>query len=179
MPRIFWPILAAMFASWLTMNLWTNPRIEELAGGLRLLDMRFTGYSFAEAQAFIGAIGEEGRALYLGPQMWFDFIFPPLMAAVLFLTFRWLFPGWPGLVIGTASLSSFVVDWLENWSIAVMLRAGADAMTHEMAATASQWTTIKWSLAALGLATLIVGFGLRLRRRWAARAAGTRPRRRP
>ncbi len=171
MPRIFWPILVAMFASWLAMNVWTNPRIEELAGGLRLLDMRFTGYSFAEAQAFIAAIGEEGRDLYLGPQMWLDYIFPPLMAAVLFLTYRWLFPGWPGLVIGTASLSSFVVDWLENMAITAMLHAGADGMTPEMAATASQWTTVKWSLALLGLGALIVGFALRLRRRWKARAA--------
>ena len=171
MPRIFWFILAAMLAAWLAMNLWTNPRIEELAGGLRLLDMRFTGYNFAEAQAFIAAIGDEGRALYLGPQMWLDYIFPPLMAAALFLTYRWLFPGWPGLVIGTASLSAFVVDWLENFAIVAMLRAGSDGMTPEMAAAASQWTTIKWSLALLGLVTLIVGFGFRLRRRWSARAA--------
>ena len=44
-------------------------------------------------------------------------------------------------------------------------------MTPEMAATASQWTTVKWSLALLGLGALIVGFALRLRRRWKARAA--------
>ena len=171
MPRIFWAILAAMLASWLAMNLWTNPRIEALAGGFRLLDMRFTGYSFAEAQAFIAAIGDEGRALYLGPQMWLDYIFPPLMAAVLFLTYRWLFPGWPGLVIGTLSLSSFVVDWLENMAIAAMLRAGPDGMTPEMAEAASGWTTVKWSLALLGGVALVVGFALRLRRRWVARAA--------
>ena len=45
MPRIFWVFLAATLAAWLSMNLWTVPRIEEMSGGLRLLDMRFTGYS--------------------------------------------------------------------------------------------------------------------------------------
>lgn len=45
MPRTFWIILAATLAAWLSMNLWTVPRIEETAGGLRLLDMRFS-YAF-------------------------------------------------------------------------------------------------------------------------------------
>jgi len=51
-----------MLAAWLALNLWSAPRIEEMSGGLRLLDMRFTGYSFAEAQSFLVAIGEEGTA---------------------------------------------------------------------------------------------------------------------
>lgn len=171
MPRVFWAIFAAMFASWLAMNLWTNPRIEAMAGGLRLLDMRFTGYTFAEAQAFVGAIGDEGRALYLGAQMWLDYIFPPLLGAVLFLTYRWLFPGWPGLVIATMSLTSVVSDYLENMALTAMLRAGPDGMTPEMAATASQWTTVKWSLALVGLVALLIGIALRLRRRWSGDAA--------
>jgi len=171
MPRVFWAVLAAMLAAWLAMNLGTAPRIEQMAGGLRLLDMRFTGYSFAEAQAFVAAIGDQGSALYLGAQLWLDMIFPPLLGAVLFLSYRWLFPGWPGLVIGTVSLSSVVVDYLENFAIAAMLRAGPEGITPEMAATATRWTTVKWGFSALGLAVLIVGIVFKLRRRWAARAA--------
>jgi hypothetical protein len=60
------------------------------------------------------------------------------------------------------------VDYLENAAVAAMLRAGADGLTPEMAATANQWTTIKWSLALVGLVTLIIGIALRLRRRWFA-----------
>ena len=168
MPRIFWFIFAAMLAAWLSMNLWTVPKIEELSGGLRLLDMRFTGYSHAEAQDFVAAIGDEGAALYLGAQLWLDMIFPPLLGAVLFLCYRWLFPGLPGLIIGTASLTAFVVDYLENAAVVAMLRAGADDLTLKMAATASQWTTTKWSLALVGLVMLIIGIALRLRRRWFA-----------
>jgi hypothetical protein len=100
--------------------------------------MRFTGYSFEDARTFVTAIGETGRALYLGPQLWLDMVYPPLLGATLFLTYRWLFPGWPGLAIGTVSLASVVVDYLENAALAAMLRAGPDGMSPEMANAASQ-----------------------------------------
>ncbi len=165
MPRIFWPILAAALAAWLGMNLWTVPRIEETAGGLRLLDMRFTGYSYGEVQEFVAAIGDEGAALYLGAQYWLDMVFPPLLGAVIFLFFRWLFPGLPGLVIGVISLTYVAADILENLAVAAILRAGVNGLTPEMAAAANQWTTIKWGLALIGLVMLIIGIALRLRRR--------------
>lgn len=165
MPRIFWFVLAALLVAWLSMNLWTAPRIEELSGGLRLLEMRFTGYSFDEAQGFVAAIGKEGAALYLGAQLLLDMIFPPLLATVLFLGYRKLFPGLPGLIIGTASLSSVVVDYLENAAVAAMLRVGADGLTPEMAATASQWTIFKWSRSLVGALALVIGVVLCIRRR--------------
>ena len=127
MPRIFWPILAATLATWLGMNLWSLPIIEEMADGLRLLDVRFTGYSFEDVQDFVAAIDDEGAALYLGPQMWLDVIFPPLLGAVLFMSYRWLFPRLPGLIIGTVSLTYVATDVLENLAITALLRAGGMA----------------------------------------------------
>jgi hypothetical protein len=103
--------------------------------------------------------------LYLGPQLWLDMVFPPLLAAILFLSYRWLFPGRLGLIIGSASLTSVVVDYLENAALAVMLRAGADGVTPQMAATASQWTRVKWALALLGLVALVIGLVLRWKNR--------------
>jgi len=170
MPRIFWVILAATLAAWLAMNLWTAPRIEETAGGLRLLDMRFTGYSYEEVQEFVSALGDEGAALYLGAQYWLDMVFPPLLGAIIFLFFRWLFPGVPGLVIGIVSLTYVVADILENLAVAAILRAGVDGLTPQMAATANQLTTAKWGLALIGLAMLVIRIALRLRRHWAANA---------
>ncbi|MDU8928728.1 hypothetical protein RXV86_15155 [Alisedimentitalea sp. MJ-SS2] len=152
----------------MAMNLWTVPKIEALSGGLRLLDMRFAGYSFAQAQDFLAAIGDQGAALYLGAQFWLDMVFPPLLGAVLFFTYRWLFPGWPGLIIGAISLSYVAVDLLENLAIAAMLRVGAENITVEMAATANQWTIAKWSLALVGLVTLVVGLLLLVLRRKSA-----------
>ncbi len=164
MPRIFWFLFAAMLAAWLSMNFWTVPRIEGLAGGLRLLDMRFTGYSFEEAQIFIATIGDYGAELYLGAQYWLDMVFPPLLGAVLFLFYRWLYQGMLGLFVGTVSLSYVVADILENIAVAAMLHAGADGMTAEMAATANQWTTMKWSLSVIGLVMLIIGIAQRIGR---------------
>lgn len=169
MPRIFWFFLAAMMLPWLGMNIWSAPKIEALSGGLRLPEMRLTGYSFEDLQAFLAAIGDEGRDFYLGVQLWLDMLFPPLLAAVLFLCFRWLYPGFAGRIIGTASLSSVVIDYLENAALAVILRAGPEALTLEMAAEANQWTIAKWTLAQVGLAALIIGIGLRIRRRWMAK----------
>lgn len=168
MPRAFWFALAGLVASWLAMNLWSAPQIEEMAGGLRILDMRLSGYSHEEARAFIAAIGEEGRAFYLGTQLWLDMIYPPFLGATLFLIYRWLFPGVVGLIIGASALTTIPVDYLENAALAAMLRAGPEGVTPEMAALSSQWTTLKWSLAGLGLVTLVIGLGLRLRRRWMA-----------
>lgn len=162
---MFWVFVAAMLVPWLVMNLWTAPRIEDLAGGSRLLEMRLTGYSFDDARGFVAAIGEEGARLYLDVQLWLDTVFPPLLGAVLFLGYRWLFPGLPGRIIGTISLGSVVVDYLENAAVAAMLRAGADGMTSQMAATANFWTTTKWSLAFVGAMTLLVGIAFRMSRR--------------
>lgn len=170
MSRTFWVILTATLAAWLAMNLWTVPRIEAAAGGLRLLDMRFTGYSYAEVREFVSALGDEGTALYLGAQYWLDMVFPPLLGGVIFFFFRWLFPGFPGLVIGTVSLTYVVADILENLAVAAILRAGVDGLTPQMAATANQWTTVKWGLSCIGLAMLAIGIALRLRRRWSADA---------
>ena len=166
MPQIFWITLGAALSAWLGMNLWSAPKIEELAGGLRLLDMRFTGYSFDDVQDFLAAIGDEGTALYLGPQFWLDMIFPPLLGALLFIIYRWLFPALSGLAICAASVTYVATDFLENLAIAALLRAGADGVTHEMIAMAHRWTIAKWSLSVFGVVLLVVGIALRLRRRW-------------
>ncbi len=169
MPHIFWVFVAAMVVIWGLMNFGTAPRIEELSGGLRLLDMRFTGYSFDDARTYIAALGDEGTELYLNKQLRLDMVFPPLLGAVLFLTFRWLFPGWVGWTIGALSLTSIPVDYLENAALAAMLRAGADGITPQMAEPAHQWTTLKWIFAFVGLLALVVGFVVRLYRRLANR----------
>jgi hypothetical protein len=79
-----------------------------------------------------------------------------------------MFAGLLGLIIGMVSSSYVAVDILENLAVAAMLRSGAVGLTPEMAATANQWTTMKWGLAIIGLVMLIIGIALRLRPRWFA-----------
>lgn len=163
MPRVFWVLLAAMLAAWLAMNLVTVPKIEALADGQRLLDMRFTGYSFEDARSFVAAIGDEGADLYLGTQFWLDMVFPALLGAVLIICYLRLFPGWIGLIMSAGAFIYIGIDYLENFAIAAILHAGANAMTLDMAAMADQWTTTKWGLALIGLAALVLGIAMRLR----------------
>lgn len=159
-----------MLAAWLAMNLVTAPQIEALADGQRILDMRFTGYSFEDARSFVAAIGDEGAALYLGPQFWLDMLFPALLGAVLIICYLRLFSGLIGLIMSGGAFIYIVIDYLENFAIARILHAGANAMTHDMASTADQWTTTKWGLALIGLVALIFGIGKRLRLRlWSAK----------
>lgn len=164
MPRMFWLYLAALIGAWLGMNLWSAPRIEELSGGLRLLDMRFTGYSFAEAQSFLLAIGEEGRALYLGWQLWLDMLFPPLLGVVLYYCYRWLLPGLSRILIAAVAVGSVVIDYLENAALAAMLRTGPENLTLDLVARANFWTVTKWSFASLGILVLLLGIALRMYR---------------
>jgi hypothetical protein len=42
--------------------------LTRLAGGLTPFDIRPWGYSYAEARAFLEAIGEQGRADYASPE---------------------------------------------------------------------------------------------------------------
>ncbi len=43
-------------------------------------DIRPGGYSYAEAQAFLEAIGEHGRRYYAVPELILDALYPPLYA---------------------------------------------------------------------------------------------------
>ena len=72
-------------------------------------------------------------------------------------------------MIGIISAMYVASDILENLSLAAALTAGADGLTPDLAATASQWTTTKWALALIGLVMLIVGVSLRVHRRLADR----------
>ena len=135
---IYGLLLSAMVGVYLVMLLWSLPRLRLMAGGLEPFDLRPAGYSLAEAQALLTALGDEGRAFYLGVQHWLDTAFPALLASVLFWTFRALVPGWHGLVLGgLAAVPGPGLDVLENARVAVLLRAGPEAITADQVAAAS------------------------------------------
>lgn len=75
--------LAVMLGLLTYMNAVTLPKISAAAEGLLPFDLRATGYSEAEAQAFLTALSPEGRALYQGTQHRLDTLYPPLLALVL------------------------------------------------------------------------------------------------
>jgi hypothetical protein len=61
-----------------------------LAGGAAPFDIRPLGYSYDEARAFLEALGEQGRAYYLRPELILDTIYPPFYAVSRALALWWL-----------------------------------------------------------------------------------------
>ncbi len=157
MKRAFWLIFLVMAAVYATMALWTLPTISAAAGGLAPFDMRPLGYSFEEARAFLAALTEEGRHLYLDVQHRLDLVYPLLLAATLVLGCLLLTASTPlrALVIA-AALSGMVFDYLENAAVADMLTAGHQQLTAALVAEASRWTLLK-SLATTVAMLLVLG----------------------
>ena len=64
--------------------------LSRLSGGMTPFDIRPWGYSYAEARAFLEAIGAEGRAYYASPELILDAFYPPLYAVSRGLALWWL-----------------------------------------------------------------------------------------
>ena len=70
------------------MGLWAH--LARLAGGLTPFDIRPRGYSYAEAHAFLEAIGVQGRRYCANPELIIDTFYPPLYAVSRGLALWWL-----------------------------------------------------------------------------------------
>jgi len=172
---LFWILLAVTLGVYLAMVTWTLPAITAEAGGLAPFDLRLGGYTFAEARAFLAALGPDGTALYKGAQHRLDIFFPGLVAATLYFAVAFLLPARTiamRMALAAAILPVALFDWLENGAVATMLAAGAEGVTAAMVATANRWSVLKvaFSTAAYSaLLALLVRWGwLRIR---AARTA--------
>ncbi len=143
-------VLAAMWG-------WSIPALDALSGGAPILDARLTGYDFDTARALLDALGEEGRALYLGRQQALDTIFPALLAASLILTGRRLLGARGALGVMLAALIYAGFDYSENATIARMLAAGPEALSPALVAAASRLTVAKFASLAVALALLGLG----------------------
>jgi hypothetical protein len=105
--------------------------LTHLAGGLTPFDIRPKGYSYAEARAFLEAIGEQGRGYYASPELVIDTLYLPLYAVSRGLALWWL--TMPGRVreaplplkvryaLIAAPILMATLDLVENGCIAVML----------------------------------------------------------
>lgn len=140
-----WAALAIAACLYAIMTLWTLPAISQAAGGLPPFDMRSAGYTFGEASAFLSALSEKGRALYLGPQQHLDLVFPAALALGLGLALYRLVPFtrfWK-LCFAAIPVIGMVFDYLENAAVRSMLLAGPAILQPEQAETASRLTTAK------------------------------------
>ena len=133
---------------------WSIPALNALSGGALLFDARLTGYGVDEARALLVALGQEGRALYLGRQQVLDTAFPALLALSLILAARRFARPASGRVVMALAVIYAGFDYSENAAIARMLVAGPDGLTPDMAQLASRLTIAKYAALALTVALL-------------------------
>lgn len=172
MARLFWILFALAMIIYLAMIAWTLPEISADAGGLPAFDLRPMGYSTEEARAFLSALSDAGRALYLGPQALLDLAYPALLAAVLTMGvtvmlrpgFRWL--RWATAAAGIAGAGC---DYLENMLVRGLLRADPAAVTDSALRAASTATILKSAFSTLAFTLFLVSLAIwawrRLRRK--------------
>jgi len=162
----YWVVFVAALAIYGAMVGWTLPAISRDAAGLVPFDMRPMGYSVAEARAFLTALDEEGRALYLGPQHALDLLYPALLAVVLIGAVRVLIgPLWLRWGLSLLALGGMVADYLENARVGVMLREDG-AVSDAMITAASRATQAKAGLTSVVMLAACAGLAFAAWKRW-------------
>jgi hypothetical protein len=145
-------LLAASGLLWAVMFFGPLAHLERLASGLTPFDIRQRGYSYAEARAFLEAIGQQGRRYYVSPELVIDTVYPPLYAVSRGLALWWL--TMPGRVredpvplkVRYALIAVPVLmaslDLFENGCIAVMLWTWPE-LSHGLVEVSSLATQVK------------------------------------
>jgi hypothetical protein len=163
--RLVITLLVASVALWALLFFVTLPHLRLLAGGAEPFDVRPQGYSYEEARAFLTAIGAEGRAYYLNPELLLDTFYPLLFAVSRALALWWLtMPGrlrpgaTPGgirwTLIGVVAVET-VLDFTENTCIAVMIWMWPD-LSPPLVLVSSLATRLKFLAAAVTEISMIV-----------------------
>jgi hypothetical protein len=83
-------LLAASGLMWAVMFFGPLSHLTHAAGGLRPFDIRPKGYGYADARAFLEAVGEQGRRYYANPELVIDTFYPPLYPVSRGLALWWL-----------------------------------------------------------------------------------------
>jgi len=164
-------LLAATTIVWAALILITVPHLQSLAGGADPFDLRWYGYSEAAARQLLDALGREGRAYYLIPELALDMVFPPLYAVSRGLALWWLtMPGrscpgampiaWRWLLVAFP-VAELIFDWSENTCIALMIWSWPD-LSPAVVHVSSVATQVKFVAAALTEISLVVFAALAL-----------------
>ena len=107
----------AVLGGYLAMVPWSLPAISADAGGRAPLDTSPLGYSVDEARAFVLALTDEGRALYLGAQHRLDTVFPGLLLIWSCWTLLKLLPRRIALALCVVAVGAAIGDYAENAAV--------------------------------------------------------------
>jgi hypothetical protein len=121
---------------------WLRPE----SGGQLPPDTWITGYDALRLGGWLDAMGEQARAIYLGPVAWLDTLFPPLLGLLLASAIWRLGRGWLAMV-------PFLYTATDLWENAV-LHGIVQTGDTSLADHASALTQGKYALLVLALALL-------------------------
>lgn len=145
-------VAAALFAVLIVISLgWLSPE------GLSNFDARLLGYDVDAAQAYLAALPDSGRALYLGVFRWLDTVFP-VLAAFTIGGATWMIMAEHHLVrrIAASGMAAayLVMDLAENAYVAQMLRSEG-SVAQALVDRSSDMTQLKWLFLGLSLILLL------------------------
>lgn len=162
--RLLYAALAGVLLAVLAL-MWhvTLPELHRAAGGQPPFDLRFTGYSLAEAQAYLERLTPWGRDIYLDAQHRLDAVLPPVLAVFLIWSFAVLLPRPAALIMAVVVLAGAVADIVENLRVAALLTAPEP--TASLVTAASRATAAKSVLDGLALAVFALACLWHLARR--------------
>jgi hypothetical protein len=170
MQRSFYAvILAAIAFMWMAQKMMGSiRRIESAAPGQKILDMRLTGYTPAEAHRYISLIGDEGRSRYRW-QLRLEWLFIAaygILGGSLGLSLTgfiynqgWKILAWVPTIGGLCFVAAALFDLDESQHIARLLKTWPK--TDEAAgARAAKATRRKWLAIFAGLCLTILGVAI-------------------
>lgn len=165
-------VLILSILAYVLMVAFTLPRLQSLAGGLELFDVRLIGYSPDYALQLLNALGVEGRYVYLTQQIPLDMIYSLLFAisyslvtAYLLYKLTWFDSFAFYLVL--LPLVGGLLDCCENFAVVAMLNQFPDLSTTT-ATLASYLTRTKFLFSIPALLSIILLLVILLTKRtWA------------
>jgi len=136
-----------------TIIFYSIPAVVSFAPELVLFDLSPTGYSYQNAVELLGALGPEGRSIYLTTQLPLDFIYPGLFAITYSLLLTWLFLKSTGhqskiFYLTMVPILAGVCDYIENIFIIAMINSFPD-LSSDIVGIASLFTIMKSSFTSI------------------------------
>lgn len=143
-----------------TMVVFTLPRLQMLANGLQLFDVKMDGYTPEYALRLLLALGLDGRHIYLTQQMPLDMLYPFTFAVSNSLIIAWLIYklNWfesPAFYLALLPIVGGLLDYFENFTVITMLLQFPDVSTP-IAGLANVFTRTKLLVSIPAFASLIV-----------------------
>ncbi|MCB1430744.1 MAG: hypothetical protein KDJ66_16720 [Nitratireductor sp.] len=161
MQRFFWPSVVLAIGSYALLIFWGGLSLHKATGGMPVFDLRIAAYTADQARTYVNALGESGRAFYLGPVRILDTIFPISFTLALLLGFsRWITRPRSGIrsALILVAIVYLVCDLWENAGIAAMISMPQD-IDPAMVKQIHLVTLAKWFYALFAFAAwLWLGF---------------------